>query len=220
MMDVAVEFDRVCFTYEGAASAALEGLSFVARRGEALALTGPNGSGKSTALRLIVGLDHPSSGRVLVDGQEVSARTMADRSFAKRLRQRVGLVFQDPETQLFCPSVTDEIAFGPRQMGLDDAEVARRVADCLALFDLEGLRDRAPWQLSGGEKRRLAIACVVSLGPEVLLLDEPTNDLDERGYARITSFLTSYVLAGRTLVVSTHDRRLVDDLGARELALG
>ena len=219
MKNAAIEFDHVCFAYEGASSTALEDLSFVAWRGEALALTGPNGSGKSTALRLIVGLDHPSSGRVLVDGQEVSARTMADRSFAKRLRQRVGLVFQDPETQLFCPSVTGEIAFGPRQMGLDDTEVARRVEDCLRLFDLEGLRDRAPWQLSGGEKRRLAIACVVSLGPEVLLLDEPTNDLDERGHARIASFLSSYVEAGRTVVVSTHDRRLVGDLGARELAL-
>ena len=220
MKNAAIEFDHVCFTYEGATSAALEDVSFAAERGETLALTGPNGSGKSTALRLIVGLDHPSSGQVRVDRQEVSAKTMADRRFAKSLRQRVGLVFQDPETQLFCPSVTDEIAFGPRQMGLDDSEVARRLEDCLGLFDLEGLAERAPWQLSGGEKRRLAIACVVSLSPEVLLLDEPTNDLDRQGYGRIASFLASYVAAGRTVVVSTHDRRLVGDLCARELALG
>ena len=219
MKDIAIEFSHVCFSYEGAASYALEDVSFVARPGQALALTGPNGSGKSTALRLVVGLDHPSQGQVSVNGQEVSKRTMADRAFAKRLRQRVGLVFQDPETQLFCPTVTDEIAFGPRQMGLADDEVMRRVEDCLALFDLTGLRARAPWQLSGGEKRRLAIACVVSLGPEVLLLDEPTNDLDERGYLRVTRFLDSFVSAGKCVVVSTHDRRLVSDLHAREVAL-
>lgn len=215
-----VEFDHVSFTYDGASSPALADVSFAATRGEVLALTGPNGSGKSTALRLLVGLDFPETGQVRVDGQEISARTMADRRFAKRLRQRVGLVFQDPETQLFCPSVTDEIAFGPRQMGLDDTEIERRVADCLELFGLKDLKDRAPWQLSGGEKRRLAIACVVSLGPEVLCLDEPTNDLDDAGYGRIAAFLSDFVAVGRTVIVSTHDRRLVADLKAREVVLG
>jgi cobalt/nickel transport system ATP-binding protein len=220
MTPPAVEFDHVGFTYEGAPSPALEDVSFSVTSGEALALMGPNGSGKSTALRLIVGLDHPQAGRVRVEGQEVSAQTIADRRFAKRLRQRVGLVFQDPETQLFCPSVTDEIAFGPRQMGLEEAEVERRVADCLSLFGLEGLSHRAPWQLSGGEKRRLAIACVISLAPRVLCLDEPTNDLDERGYAQLVAFLTDFVSAGGTTIVSTHDRRLVRDLGAHEVVLG
>lgn len=217
-----VAFSHVSFSYGQGSPAdtgdkrrALDDVSFSVERGSATALVGPNGSGKSTALRLLLGLDHPTSGEVRFDGEVVDARTLRDRTFAKRLRQRMGLVFQDPETQLFCPTVADEIAFGPRQMGLSDVEVTQRVNDCLALFGLEELATRAPWRLSGGEKRRCALACVVSLAPELLCLDEPTNDLDEASYAQLVAFLRSFVAQGKTVLVSTHERRLVRDLGAR-----
>lgn len=215
-----VSFEDVCFSYPDATSHALNHVSFTVEEGEACALMGPNGCGKSTALRLLLGLDHPESGIVRFAGQAVDAASMADRGFAKRLRQRVGLVFQDPDVQLFCPTVADEIAFGPRQMGLGDEEVDRRVADCLALFGLEALADRAPWRLSGGEKRRCALACVVSLGPDLLCLDEPTNGLDERSYDQLVSFLSAFVQAGKTVLVATHDQAFARQLGARPLTLG
>lgn len=215
-----VSFEDVCFSYPGATSHALNHVSFTVEEGETCALMGPNGCGKSTALRLLLGLDHPESGVVRFAGQAVDSASMADRGFAKRLRQRVGLVFQDPDVQLFCPTVADEIAFGPRQMGLGDEEVDRRVTDCLALFGLEALADRAPWRLSGGEKRRCALACVVSLGPDLLCLDEPTNGLDERSYDQLVSFLRAFIQAGKTVLVATHDQTFARQLGARPLTFG
>ena len=219
-MSALVEFDNVSFGYATSARPVLEHVSFAVRKGEACALVGANGSGKSTSLRLLLGLDFPQAGEIRFAGEPVTERTMADRAFAKRLRQRVGLVFQDPDVQLFCPTVAEEISFGPRQMGLEDDEVARRTEDCLRIFDLEGLRDRAPWRLSGGEKRRCAIACVVSLAPDLLCLDEPTNGLDERSYQKVVEFLLRFVKSGKTVLVATHDRPFAEALGSRAIELG
>lgn len=216
-MSPLVEFRDVRFAYAGTGRLALDGLSFSVRKGEACALVGPNGCGKSTSLRLLVGLEHPASGEVLFDGEVVDSSSIGNQQFAKRLRQRVGLVFQDPDVQLFCPTVEDEVAFGPRQMGLAKEEVERRVGDCLRMFGLEGLRDRATWRLSGGEKRRCAIACVVSLGPDLLCLDEPSNGLDEKSRRQVVAFLRSFVAAGKTVLVATHDADLVAALGARQI---
>lgn len=218
-MSMMVTFDKVSFSYAGSTRRALENVSFAMGHGETCALVGPNGSGKSTALRLIVGLDTPSEGEVRLDGNAVSERTLGDAGFAKRLRQRVGLVFQDPDVQLFCPTVRDEVSFGPRQMGLDEAEIARRTDDCLHMFGLEQLSDRAPWRLSGGEKRRCALACVVSLAPDLLCLDEPTNGLDKESFDQLVGFLQSFSATGKSVLVATHDTAFVRALGAREIAL-
>lgn len=218
-MSALVRFDNVSFAYEHASSCALDGVTFSVDKGEVCALVGPNGCGKSTALRLLLGLSNPTTGTVSFDGQLISADSLANRGFAKRLRQRVGLVFQDPDVQLFCPTVYDEIAFGPLQMGLEDSEVERRVADCLTIFRLESLADRAPWRLSGGEKRRCALACVVSLAPDLLCLDEPTNGLDEQSYDQLVTFLRSFAQAGKTVLVATHDMSFVKDIGARVIRL-
>lgn len=218
-MSPLVSFDAVSFSYEGSSAHALEGVSFCVERGETCALVGPNGCGKSTVLRLLVGLDNPASGSVRFDGDTVDAASLADERFAKRLRQRVGLVFQDPDVQLFCPSVYEEVAFGPLQMGLPDDEAFARVADCLRLFDLEHLRDRAPWRLSGGEKRRCAIACAASLAPDLLCLDEPTNGLDQASYDRVVGFLRAFAASGKTVLVATHDLAFAKALGAREIRL-
>lgn len=218
-MSALVSFENVGFSYADSDVMALEDVTFEVGRGEACALVGPNGCGKSTTLRLIVGLDFPTRGRVTVDGFVVDASSMSIRTDAKRLRQRVGLVFQDPDMQLFCPTVADEVAFGPLQMGLSDEEVSRRTNDCLRLFDLEALSNRAPWRLSGGEKRRCAIACVVSLAPDIICLDEPTNGLDQKSYECLTDFLRSFVEAGKTVIVATHDMGFVADIQAREISL-
>lgn len=214
-----VEFSNVCFAYPSSQRLALDGVSFTVDEGEACALVGPNGCGKSTSLRLLVGLDHPSLGEVRFAGELVDASALRDARFTKRLRQRVGLVFQDPDVQLFCPTVAEEVSFGPRQMGLSTEEIERRTDDCLRMFDLERLRDRAPWRLSGGEKRRCATACVVSLAPDLLCLDEPTNGLDDASRAGMVAFLRSFVAAGKTVLVATHDLQLVSELGARTISL-
>ena len=164
-----IELDDFCFAYDS--SPALRHVSLRIGAGDSVVLMGDNGSGKSTLLKAICGLIYPQQGSYRFDGSEVSERSMHDATFAKRLHQRVGFIFQDSDAQLFCASVADEIAFGPRQMGLDEREVARRVSDTLALLDIERLRDRAPYALSGGEKKRVAIACVLSMNPDVYCFD-------------------------------------------------
>lgn len=205
--------EAVSFSYGD--HVALDGVTLSVARGEAVALLGPNGCGKSTALRLLCGLDFASSGVVTFDGDVVDARSMGNQAFAKRLHQRMGLVFQDSDVQLFCPSVAEEVAFGPRQMGLSDDEASRRTADTLALFGIANLADRAPYQLSGGEKKKVALACVVSMAPDLLLLDEPTDGLDEESAAVTVAFLRSFVAAGKSVLVTTHHPDLVEAVGAR-----
>ncbi|MBQ6524402.1 MAG: ABC transporter ATP-binding protein [Atopobiaceae bacterium] len=205
-----IELDDFCFAYDS--SPALRHVSLRIGAGDSVVLMGDNGSGKSTLLKAICGLIYPQQGSYRFDGSEVSERSMHDATFAKRLHQRVGFIFQDSDAQLFCASVADEIAFGPRQMGLDEREVARRVSDTLALLDIERLRDRAPYALSGGEKKRVAIACVLSMNPDVYCFDEPLAGLDARTQAWLLGFLGQLRTAGKTLVVATHDQSLADEI--------
>lgn len=218
-----IELDRVSFSYRddlGQAIPVLDDVSLGVARGEAVALLGPNGCGKSTALRLACGLSFAASGQVRYDGEPITASAMADRAFAKRIHRRQGVVFQDPDAQLFCATVADEVAFGPRQMGLPADEVASRVDDSLALFGIGRLAARVPYRLSGGEKRRVALASVVSMAPESLLLDEPTDGLDDASRDLLVGFVRSFVARGGTVLVTTHDATLPALLGAREVRLG
>jgi cobalt/nickel transport system ATP-binding protein len=212
-----IEFEDVSYAYDDIV--ALEHVSFAVDAGEMVALTGPNGSGKSTALRVMNGLVFPAGGTYRFDGTVIDAKKMRDALFAKRFHQRLGFVFQNSDTQLFCPSVGEEIAFGPRQMGLSEEQVQRRTNDMLELFGLWPLRDRAPYNLSDGEKHKLAMACIVSMNPDVLVLDEPTNHLDEDSQAWTVSFLRSLVEGGKTVLVTTHHRDMIGALGAREIHL-
>jgi len=180
--------------------------------GDAVVLMGDNGSGKSTLLKALVGLIFPQRGTYTFDGQVVDEASLRNPTFAKRLHQRVGFIFQDSDSQLFCASVEDEVAFGPRQMGLTEDEVQRRVDDVLRLLDIEPLRMRAPYNLSGGEKKRVAIACVLSMNPDVLCLDEPLAGLDAKARAWLLGFLGELKRAGKTLVIATHDQSLADTL--------
>lgn len=212
-----IELEDFCFAYEE--TPVLRHVNLRIEAGEAVALMGDNGSGKSTLLRALAGLHFAQRGSYRLDGHEVSERSMRDAGFAKRLHQRVGFVFQDSDSQLFCASVFDEIAFGPRQMTLGEQEVERRCLDVMRLLDIERLAGRAPWTLSGGEKKRVAIACILSMNPDVLLLDEPLAGLDAKTRTWLTGFLGKLVPAGKALVVATHDQALVDALGCRVVSL-
>jgi len=213
-----IEFSGVCYSY--GESPALQDVSFSIEAGEAVCLLGPNGSGKSTLLRVLNGLIFPTAGKYSFEGREITPALMKKAAFAKQFHQRVGFVFQDSEAQLFCPTVYDEIAFGPRQMGLGEDEADKRTRDCLSLLGVEALRGRQPYHLSGGEKKKVAVAAVLALNPEVLVLDEPMNSLDPRTAMWLTQFLGQLEAAGKTLIISTHDLSLAAQLSKRAILFG
>ena len=208
-----IEIKDVSYSYGGIE--ALKNINLKIRDEESVALLGPNGSGKSTLLKLICGLISPDSGTYNFAGEEISRSKLKNDAFAKRFHQRVGFVFQNSDTQLFCANVYDEIAFGPRQMGLDEETVKKRTEDCIAILKLEAFRDRQPYHLSGGEKKKVAIASVLSMNPEVLVLDEPMNGLDPKTERWLASFLINLNKVGKTLIVSTHNLELVQEISKR-----
>nr|WP_319487281.1 ABC transporter ATP-binding protein [uncultured Caproiciproducens sp.] len=210
-----IEFKDVSYSYEGVP--ALKKISLHVNKGESIALMGVNGSGKSTLLKLLNGIIFPDSGEYFFDEEAITQKKMQDSVFSKRFHQRVGFVFQNSDSQLFCSDVYDEIAFGPRQMGLEEAEVKKRVDDCLELLNIQDFRHRQPYHLSGGEKRKVAIACVLSLNPDVLVFDEPMNGLDPRTQRWFVSFLIQLHTAGKTLISSTHNLEMVLEIADRAI---
>ena len=212
-----IEFSHVSFSYEDAV--ALDDISFSIMAGETVALTGPNGSGKSTILRIMNGLSFPNKGEYYFDGALIETASMKDQLFAKRFHQRLGYVFQDADAQLFCPSVREEISFGPRQMELSEEEIEQRTSDSMRMLRIEHLATRPPYRLSGGEKRKVAIACIISMNPAALVLDEPMTGLDEDTQIWLTGFLKNFAEAGKTVLLTTHHRNIVDQLDAHEIHL-
>lgn len=206
------ELEAVGFRYPDAP--ALDAVSLAIAPGECLALLGANGSGKSTLLRVLAGLAFPQTGRVSFQGRELSEAALADDARALDFRRRVGVVFQNPDAQLFNATVFDEVAFGPLQMGWSRDEVLERVHAALRQLEIEPLKDRPPYRLSGGEKKRVALASVLVLDPDVLLLDEPTAALDPQSQARLIDFLFGG-LGEKTVVIATHSLDV-----AREIADG
>lgn len=180
-----IALDNICFAYPGQPPV-LNGASLQLEPGQRLALTGPNGAGKSTLLRITLGLQHPTSGSVTVFGEP--RRAEAD---FHEVRRRVGLVFQDPDDQLFCPTVAEDIAFGPLNLGKTRSEALAIVGRVLGDLNLLHLKDRITHKLSGGEKRLVTLATVLAMEPEALLLDEPTNALDTKNEARLLEILQS-----------------------------
>jgi len=189
---------------------ALQGVSFTLGAGERLGLVGPNGAGKSTLLLLLTGVLTPSEGSLLLEGQPVTPKSLGE------LRRRVGVVFQHADDMLFTSRVSDDVAFGPRHTRLAEAETQARVEEALKAVGAADLRDRVPHHLSGGEKRRVALASALALRPEALLLDEPTSDLDPRGRRELRALLEELSLA--TLVAS-HDLEFVLALCPQVLVL-
>ena len=204
----------VRFAYDSG-SEALAGVSMTVHAGEQIAILGANGSGKSTLLKIMDGLCFPSAGWVQAFGRPLTERALQVEAFNFAFRRRVSLVFQDSEVQLFSPSVWDEVAFAPLQMGFSQAEVTSRVEGALEALRIAHLRGRPPHRLSGGEKKRVALASVLSLDPEVWLLDEPTAGLDPRSCAWLVGFLQEQARAGRTVIVATHDLDIVPTIAER-----
>lgn len=210
---------NVTFKYNRS-RAVFEDISLDVFRGERLMLLGPNGSGKSTLLKLLAGLVFPAGGVVRAFGEDLTPATFKDHNFNFSFRRRVGVVLQNAEAQLFCPTVWDEAAFGPLHLGLSPGEVEERVSQTLSLLEITHLRDRLPHQLSDGEKKKVALAAVLTVNPDVLLLDEPTANLDPRSQHWLLNFLLALSRANKTIVVATHDLVTVPVLAQRVLVLG
>jgi cobalt/nickel transport system ATP-binding protein len=199
---------------------ALAGVDLAVTEGERVALLGPNGGGKSTLLKILAGLVFPDAGTFRAFGLDVTEDALEDEQFAEAFRSRVGFVFQNTDAQLFSPTVRDELAFGPLNMGLDPDQVAGRIDDMLDLLGIDDLADRAPYQLSEGQKKRVAIASVLVMNPSVLLFDEPTAALDPATQTWFLDLLGELAAAGKTLVVATHDLATVQRLADRQVVIG
>jgi cobalt/nickel transport system ATP-binding protein len=189
---------------------ALAGVSIDVRGGERLALLGANGCGKSTLLKVLDGLVHPTSGTFHAFGELVTEDNLEDEQFSMGFRSRIGFVFQNSDSQVFSPTVREEVAFGCLQLGMSKQDTLARVDDVLRMLDISALVDRAPFQLSGGQKKRVAIASVLVMNPEILLFDEPTAALDPRGQQWLIELIMELNAAGKTIVLATHDLDLLD----------
>lgn len=213
-----IELDHLFYQYPDG-SAALDDITLRFDTGLCWCLRGPNGCGKSTLFRILNGLSFASSGEYRFDGTPVTEKRMRDPKAARELHRRTGFVFQNPEIQLFCRSVEDEIAFGLYQLGLPEALIRERTERYLALTGLTPLRSRAPFNLSGGEKKRCALAAVLAMEPEVLILDEPISGLDEDGQRWILSFLETLKSPERLILIATHHHETAERLADRELQM-
>ena len=208
----AIEITNLQYRYHDGTEA-LRGISFRVLPGECLALLGPNGSGKSTLLLHLNGLlpeKLSGDGAVKIFGEAVATENL------EKIRRQIGLVFQDPDDQLVCPTVAADVAFGPQQLGLSEAEIAARVKKSLAQVGLAGFEERATHHLSHGEKRRACLAGVLACEPAVLVLDEPTSDLDPRGRREFKAMLRQLPA---TKLIATHDLELAVELCARTIIL-
>jgi cobalt/nickel transport system ATP-binding protein len=205
-----IYLDEVSFSY-GPQRPVLRNCTFRLKAGERVGLIGPNGSGKTTLLSLIVGLVRPTAGRV-----EVFGKVRSREADFHDVRRRVGLLFQDADDQLFCPTVAEDVAFGPMNLGKSREEVRRIVARTLRRLELDGYEERITHKLSGGEKRLVALATVLAMEPDVLLLDEPITGLDEAATERVLDILAELPQA---MLIVSHDRSLLKRLATRTLVL-
>lgn len=197
-----IKLDDICFAYDS--TPVLKHFSTEIADGEFVVIKGDNGCGKSTLLNIINALEFAEIGTYTFDGTVIDKKAMKNEQFAKAFHQKIGYVFQNTDAQLFCSSVYDEIAFAPRQMQLDEAEVAKRVEDMLKLTGTEHLKERAPFHLSMGEKKKVAVASVLAMNPQVLILDEPMNFLDKKSRQWLVEFLNQMHSVGKTIIIVSH----------------
>lgn len=198
-----IRLENLQFSYKD--KVALKDINIRINEGESVALIGPNGCGKSTLLKILNGILIAKKGKYIFAGDEITEKNLNNSKFSKKFHKKIGFIFQNSNAQLFCSTVYDEVAFGPRQMELTEDVVRSRVMDCLELLDIEDIKDREPYNLSGGEKKRVAIASVLSLNPEVLVLDEPLNEIDPKGKRFLRELLIKLNESGKTIICSTHE---------------
>ena len=199
---------------------ALSGISLSVYPGERIAVLGANGCGKSTLLKLMGGLIFPQSGSYRAFGRRIDDRLLSRDPFGMFFRKEVGVLFQNSDAQLFNPTVEDEIAFGPLQMNDPPEEIRSKVEKAIELFGIGALKDRAPYELSGGEKRKVAIASMMVMNPQVLLLDEPTAGLDPRSSQALVDVIMEMESLGKTVITATHDLHIVSEIARRVIVFG
>lgn len=190
---------------------ALKGVSLRVEKGEMVALLGKNGAGKSTLFLHLNGIYEPDEGQVFIDGEELKY----DKKSLLKFRQKVGIVFQNPDDQIFAPTVEEDVAFGPLNLKLPMEEVQKRVTESLARVGMSGFEKKAPHHLSGGQKKRVAIAGILAMKPEIMVLDEPTAGLDPQGVRGLSKLLKELNEEGITIIISTHEVDLVPNYAKR-----
>ena len=194
---------------------ALKGVSLKVEKGEMVALLGKNGAGKSTLFLHLNGIYQPDEGQVFIDGEELKY----DKKSLLKFRQKVGIVFQNPDDQIFAPTVEEDVAFGPLNLGLSMEEVQDRVEEALARVGMSGFEKTAPHHLSGGQKKRVAIAGILAMKPEIMVLDEPTAGLDPQGVVDLSILLNELNEEGITIIISTHEVDLVPNYATKVFVL-
>jgi len=211
MDDLIFELKDVHFSYL-AKFPALCGIDMNIRKGEKLAVIGANGSGKSTLLQMLDGLIFPDKGSLKALGRELNEAAFSDESFSRYFRSKVGLVFQNPDVQLFCPTVKEDIIFGPLQLGVKKEEIKRRLDELVDILEIKDLINRPPHQLSVGEKRKVSIASTLAIEPDIIILDEPTAGLDPLTSRHIIDIVIQANLDGKTIITATHDLHIVEEI--------
>ena len=201
----------VWFSYLGKFPA-LAGVDIDIKPGEKISIIGANGTGKSTLLHLLDGLIFADKGSLNFCGKELNEKSFNDVEFSRNFRRKVGFVFQNPDVQLFCPSVKEDILFGPLQLGLAKNEIQKRLEKLITILGIKGLLDRSPNQLSIGEKRKVALASTLIINPEIIILDEPTAGLDPLTSRHIIDLLIDENINGKTIITSTHDLHIVGEV--------
>lgn len=202
-----INLSHINYNYEEVS--ALNDISLEIYAGELIFFTGPNGCGKSTLFKLLNGLIFPTKGEYYFDNKKIDKNTLQDNMFAKNFHKRIGYIFQNPDVQLFNATVYDEIAFGPRQMNLNEEIIHQRINELLIYLNIQHLQDRPPYHLSGSEQKKVALAAILALNPDVLMIDEPLNGLDNKTRQWFKEFLMDFIKANKTILISTHEQELL-----------
>lgn len=214
MEQIHLETKNLSYTYHDGTQA-LKNVNIKIRKGEKIAIMGPNGAGKSTLFSHFNGLNEPTSGHVEIDGEKI----IFERDELIKVRQKVGIVFQDPNDQLFAPTVKEDVAFGPMNLGLDYDEVEKRIRESLEMVGMSGFEEKTPHHLSGGQQKRVAIAGIIAMRPDIMILDEPTAGLDPEGVDKVLDILNNLNNEGISIVISSHDIEMVNQFADKIFVL-
>ncbi len=206
MDKIVLKTDNLNYIYHDGVHA-IKDINIKIKEGEKVAIMGPNGAGKSTLFLHFNGLKEPDRGNIEVDGEKM----VYNKKELLEIRQKVGIVFQNPNDQLFAPSVEEDVAFGPMNLGLPIEEVEKRTAEALELVEMSDSKDKPPHHLSGGQQKKVAIAGIIAMRPEIMILDEPTAGLDPQGVDQILEILNKLNEEGMTIVISSHDVEMIND---------
>ena len=214
MEQIHLETKDLSYTYHDGTQA-LKKVNIKIKKGEKIAIMGPNGAGKSTLFSHFNGLNEHTSGHVEIDGEKI----VFERDELLKVRQKVGIVFQDPNDQLFAPTVKEDVAFGPMNLGLDYDEIEKRIKESLEMVGMAGFEEKTPHHLSGGQQKRVAIAGIIAMRPEIMILDEPTAGLDPEGVDKVLNILNNLNKEGMSIVISSHDIEMVNQFADKIFVL-